>query len=66
MTQGTQSCVICTNFLSTDVPIGDGLFGRGGFHDSTDRPPFFALNANGNIGKLLVVEYREPSFGIDD
>jgi hypothetical protein len=25
-----------------------------------------ALDANGNIGKLLVVEYREPSFGIDD
>jgi len=26
----------------------------------------FALDANGNIAKLLVVEYREPSFGIDD
>jgi hypothetical protein len=26
----------------------------------------FALAANGNIAKLLVVEYREPSFGIDD
>jgi hypothetical protein len=25
-----------------------------------------ALDANGNIAKLLVVEYREPSFGIDD
>ena len=26
----------------------------------------FALDANGNTAKLLVVEYREPSFGIDD
>ena len=26
----------------------------------------FALDANGNVAKLLVVEYREPSFGIDD
>jgi hypothetical protein len=26
----------------------------------------FALDANGNIAKVLVVEFREPSFGVDD
>ena len=25
-----------------------------------------ALDTNGNVAKLLAVEYREPSFGIDD
>jgi hypothetical protein len=34
--------------------------------DIAAEPADFALDANGNIAKLLVVEYREPSFDVDD